>query len=361
MEKERKIKELMMTTKYILTLTMKSFRNFSSLFYSRFLTILVCFNLLISVTYSEENKPLITITQIIDHPSANAVREGIKKSLEELGYIEGKTIRWIYKNPQGNSAANIQIAQQFVSMNPNIMVAIATPSAQALVSAARKRHIPIVFAAVTDPINAGIVKDLKKPGGFITGVSDFPPLERQVMLIKKMLPHAKIIGGIYNPGEINSVKQFKLFEAFAKKEGFKVLSATAIKTSDVHSAALSLIKKVDAFYIPLDNTVLSAMDSLIKLQFDFQKPIFTSETDSVAQGALATAGAHLFDIGKSAGKMVSRILQGEHPGDIPIETAKVSNITVNMKTLNKLNLKLPKDTEFNFEKIEHEGSLTKER
>jgi len=350
-----------MTIKYKLIPTLKGFRDFFGLFYTRFLTIIACFNLLVSVTHSEENKPLITVIQIIDHPSANAVREGIKKSLEELGYTDGKTIRWIYKNPQGNSATNIQIAQQFVSMNPDIMVAIATPSAQALVSAARKSNIPIVFAAVTDPINAGLVKDLKKPGDFVTGVSDFPPLERQVTLIKKMLPHAKIIGGIYNPGEINSVKQFKLFEEFAKKEGFEVISVTAMKTSDVHSAALSLIKKVDAFFIPLDNTVLSAMDSLIKLQFDFQKPIFTSETDSVFQGALATAGAHLFDIGKAAGKMIARILQGEKPGIISVETAKVSHVTVNMKTLNNFKLKLPENTEFNFEKIGHEGPINKEK
>lgn len=343
-----------MAIKNMLISILSGFKDFMSVFYIRFLTIIVCFNLFIPALHSEELKPLITITQIIDHPSANSVREGIKESLEELGYHDGKTMRWVYKNPQGNNATNIQIAQQFVSMTPDIMVAISTPSAQALMSAARKRDIPIVFAAVTDPINAGIIKDLKSPGGFVTGVSDFPPLEKQVILIKKMLPHAKIIGGIYNPGEINSVKQFKLFEEFAKKEGFEVLSVTAMKTSDIHSAALSLIKKVDAFFIPLDNTVLSAMDSLIKLQFDFQKPIFTSETDSVFQGALATAGAHLFDIGKVAGKMIVRILQGEKPGDISVETAKVSHVTVNMKTLNSLKLKLPENTELNFEKIGHE-------
>lgn len=325
------------------------------------LIILVYFNLLTPISFAEENKPLIAITQIIDHPSANAVRDGIKKSLEDLGYIEGKTVRWIYKNPQGNSATNIQIAQQFVSMSPDIMVAISTPSAQVLVSAARNSNIPIVFAAVTDPINAGLIKDLKKPSGFVTGVSDFPPLEKQVMLVKKMLPNAKVIGGIYNPGEINAVKQFKLFEELAKKEGFDVISTTAMKTSDVHSAALSLIRKIDAFYIPLDNTVLSAMDSLIKLQFDFHKPIFTSETDSVTQGALATAGAQLFNIGKSAGVIIARILQGENPGNIGIEMAKVSNITVNVETLRKLNLKLPEDTEFTFEKIGLKSPLNKER
>lgn len=325
------------------------------------LRVLIYFNLLIPLCYAEENKPFIAITQIIDHPSANAVREGIKKSLEDFGYIEGKTLRWVYKNPQGNTATNIQIAQQFVSMSPNIMVAISTPSAQALVSAARNSNIPVVFAAVTDPINAGLIKDLKKPSGFVTGVSDFPPLEKQVALIKKMLPNAKVIGGIYNPGEINAVKQFKLFEDLAKKEGFEVISATVMKTSDVQSATLSLIRKVDAFYIPLDNTVLSAMDSLIKLQFDFHKPIFTSETDSVSQGALATAGAHLFNIGKSAGAIIVRILQGEKPGNIEIEVAKVSNITINMETLKKLNLKLPEDTGFTFEKIGFKNPLNIER
>jgi putative ABC transport system substrate-binding protein len=350
-----------MTIKHMFTYILKSSKNFFHLDYSLSLILVACFNLFTPLIYAEKNKTLITITQIIDHPSANAVREGIKKSLEELGYIDGRTINWIYKNPQGNSTTNIQIAQQFVSMNPNILVAISTPSAQALVSAARNRDIPVVFAAVTDPVNAGIVKDLKKPGGFVTGVSDFPPLEKQVMLIKKMLPQAKVIGVIYNPGEINSTKQFKLFEVLAKKEGLEVLSVTAIKTSDVHSAALSLIKKIDAFYVPLDNTVLSAMDTLIKLQFDFQKPIFTSETDSVSQGALATAGAHLFDIGKSAGKMIARILQGENPGNIAVEMAQVSNLTVNMKTLNNLKLKLPVGPEFSFKKIGLKDSLNKER
>ncbi|OJX10177.1 MAG: hypothetical protein BGO77_07625 [Caedibacter sp. 37-49] len=310
----------------------------------------------ISYAHALVDKPIIAITQIIDHPSANAVREGIKKSLEDQGYIDGKTIKWLYKNPQGNSATNIQIAQQFVSLKPSIMIAISTPSAQALVSSARNHSIPIVFAAVTDPINAGIVKDLKKPGGLVTGVSDFPLIERQVKLIKKMLPNAKVIGGLYNQGEINSVKQFRLFEELAKKEGYEVISVAAMKTSDVHAAALSLIKKVDAFYITLDNTVLSAMDILIKLQFDFKKPIFTSETDSVFQGALATAGAHLFDIGRSAGKMVIRILQGEKPSEIAVETAEVSDITVNMKTLNYLDLKLPEDKEFNFNKVGFENS-----
>lgn len=348
---------------------MNNAKNFSFLkscrkvFHLKFSSLLTLINSFICISYAHAlvDKPIIAITQIIDHPSANAVREGIKKSLEDQGYIDGKTIKWLYKNPQGNSATNIQIAQQFVSLKPSIMIAISTPSAQALVSSARNHSIPIVFAAVTDPINAGIVKDLKKPGGLVTGVSDFPLIERQVKLIKKMLPNAKVIGGLYNQGEINSVKQFRLFEELAKKEGYEVISVAAMKTSDVHAAALSLIKKVDAFYITLDNTVLSAMDILIKLQFDFKKPIFTSETDSVFQGALATAGAHLFDIGKAAGKMIARILQGEKPGIISVETAKVSHVTVNMKTLNNFKLKLPENTEFNFEKIGHEGPINKEK
>jgi putative ABC transport system substrate-binding protein len=284
----------------------------------------------------------VAITQIIDHPAADAVRQGVIDGLKDNGYEDGKTIKLIYENAQGSPVTATQIAQKFVALKPDVLIPITTPSTQAMVKADQAYNIPIVFAAVTDPVTSGVVSSLNHPGGHITGATDAAPLKQQLELFKQVLPNLKVLGVLYNPGDNSSSSPVKEAKELAKGMGFTLIEATAFKTSDVPSAMQQLAgSKVDAVFVPLDNTVLSAMDAVLKIAFQNMIPVFTSDSDSVAQGALASSGYTHFDTGYSAGEIAAQVLNGVNPGDIPVATAQNLNIYVNARSAAKLNITLP--------------------
>lgn len=284
---------------------------------------------------------VITISQIVEHPSLEAVRQGIYDSLSQSLLKEGKDYKIIYKNAQGNMSINNQIAQQFIGIKPNVMVAISTPSAQALVSAAHDKKIPLVFAAVTDPLQSKLIENLNNPGSFISGVSDLPPLESQIELIRDLFPIAKKIGVLYNPAEINSIKVVHEFQSLAQKFQFEVLLAAAIKSSEVLFAAQNLIGKVDILYIPQDNTVVSAISSLIALQYDKKIPCFTSDEVLVQKGAFAAVGTSYYDHGKQAGEILLKFLRNEQGIKIPIAFPQNPKIYINEKTAEHFGVNIP--------------------
>ncbi|HUX78659.1 MAG TPA: ABC transporter substrate-binding protein [Alphaproteobacteria bacterium] len=286
--------------------------------------------------------PTIAITQIADHPAANAVREGILAALKDNGYEKGKSLNVIYENAQGSPVTATQIAKKIVALKPDVIMPITTPSAQAMVKADQAYAIPIVFAAVTDPILSGVVSSLTHPGGYITGATDASPVKQQIETFKKVLPDLKTLGVIYNPGDNSSTTPLKEAREVTKSMGITLIEAPAFKTSDVPTAALQLAgSKVDAIFIPLDNTVLSAMDSVLKIGFQNKIPVFSSDSDSVAQGALASSGYTHFDTGYAAGKIAAQILTGAKPGDIPVATSQDLSIYINPKTAEKLNISIP--------------------
>jgi putative ABC transport system substrate-binding protein len=269
----------------------------------------------------------VAVTSIVEHPALDAVRDGVKEALAEAGYTEEKGLKWQYQTAQGNTAIAAQIARKFVGDRPDVIVAIATPSAQAVVAATKE--IPVVYSAVTDPVAAQLVPSMEPSGTNVTGVSDRLSLERQIELIKQVVPDAKRVGMVYNPGEANSVVVVKAMRELLPKQGMSLVEATAPRTVDVGAAARSLVGKVDVIYTNTDNNVVSAYESLVKVGIDAKVPLIASDTDSVVRGAIAAVGINYRDLGKQTGRMVARILKGEKPGAIASETSDNLELFVN--------------------------------
>ena len=280
----------------------------------------------------------VAITQIVEHPALDACRTGVRDELAAQGYKEGENLRWIYENAQGNPATAAQIAKKFAGEQPDVIVAITTPSAQTV--AASVRGIPVVFAAVTDPVGAKLVKSLDKPGKFTTGTTDMLPLERHLELVKRVVPGVKRIGTLYNPGEANSVSLVKRLKSVASAQGLEVVEAVATKTSEILNAAKSLVGKVDAIYLLTDNTVISAVEAVIQVGERNKLPVIAADTDTVKRGAVAAYGFNYYDVGRQTGKIVARILKGESPANIPVQGVEKLELYVNPKAAERMGITL---------------------
>ncbi|MEN3929956.1 ABC transporter substrate-binding protein [Microvirga sp. W0021] len=283
---------------------------------------------------------LVAISSIVDHPALNAIRDGIQDELKAKGYDDSK-VKIIFQNAQGQPSIATQIARKFVGDNPAVIVAISTPSAQAAMAATK--DIPIVFSAVTDPVAAKLIDDADKPGGNVTGTSDRAPLAEQIDLIKEMTPQAKTIGVIYNPGEANSVVSISQFKEIAAQKGYKVVDGPATKSADVQAAARSLVGKADVIYVPTDNTIISALESAIRVTNNAKIPLYTGDTDSVMRGAIASLGFNYYDMGKQTGDQVIAILEGQKISDLPVRYGKGSELYLNSKTAKTIGLVIPED------------------
>lgn len=283
--------------------------------------------------------PHVAVTQIVEHPALDAVRDGLKDKLKEEGYEADGSLRWEWESAQGQPANAAQIAQKFVGDNPDLIVAIATPSAQAVVG--NTDTIPVVFSAVTDPVGAELVPSLETPGGTVTGVSDLSPIDEHLALIADIAPDVKTVGVIYNAGESNSVSLVELLKTEAEEQGFALEEATVSSSADVVTAAESLVGKVDAIYVPTDNTVVSALESVIQVGNENQLPVFAGDTDSVERGAIATASFDYYEVGRQTGEMVVRILGGENPGDMSVELAQTVDLAVNLKAAAAMGVTVP--------------------
>ncbi|ENM5833543.1 ABC transporter substrate-binding protein [Vibrio metoecus] len=281
----------------------------------------------------------VAVSQIVEHPALDATRQGLLDGLKAKGYEEGKNLEFDYKTAQGNPAIAVQIARQFVGENPDVLVGIATPTAQALVSATKT--IPIVFTAVTDPVGAKLVKQLEQPGKNVTGLSDLSPVEQHVELIKEILPNAKSIGVVYNPGEANAVSLMELLKLSAAKHGIKLVEATALKSADVQSATQAIAEKSDVIYALIDNTVASAIEGMIVAANQAKTPVFGAATSYVDRGAIASLGFDYYQIGVQTADYVAAILEGKAPGTLDVQVAKGSDLVINKTAADKLGISIP--------------------
>jgi len=281
----------------------------------------------------------IGITQIVSHPALDATVKGFKAALAKQGFVAGKNVTYDDQNAQGDMATAASIAQKFVSSNVNLILSVATPTSQAAAKATQT--IPIVFAAVTDPVAAGLVKDPKAPEGNITGVSDLLPLQPHLDLIKKLVPDVKTIGLLYNAGEANSVALVKEEKTKAEAMGIKVVEATAASSSEVQQAAQSLVGRVDAMSVLTDNTVVSALESVVKVAKDNKIPLIAGDTDSVKRGAVAAYAFNYLDLGTQAGEMAAKILNGTPIKDIPVEYANKLTLSLNPTSAKAMGVTIP--------------------
>ena len=273
------------------------------------------------------DQKLVAVTAIVRHPALDAVRDGIQDGLKADGYVVGKNLKWEYQDAQGNPGIAAQIARKFIGDQPSVIVAIATPSAQAVVAASKT--VPVVFSAVTDPVAAKLVPSWDASKTNVTGVSDLLPLEPQMDLLKKVVPNAKRVGMVYDPGETNSTVVVKALREMLPKMGMTLVTAAAPRTVDVSSAARSLVGKVDVIYTNTDNNVVWAYEALVKVGEEAKIPLVASDTDSVKRGAVAALGINYHDLGEQTGHMVARILKGEKPGDIKPEVSTKMRLFVN--------------------------------
>ncbi len=281
----------------------------------------------------------VSVTQIVEHPSLNAVRDGLKEELIAAGFTLDQTLNWQWESAQGNTATATQIAQKFAGESPNVIVAISTPSAQSAAQAAKQT--PVIFSAVTDPINAKLVKQLENPGGLITGVRDFAPADQHLDLITRLVPKAKRIGVLYNAGESNSVSIVKFLKQAAADRQLTIEEATVSNSAEVANAAKSLVGRADAIYIPTDNTLVSALNSVLQVGIQNQLPVFSGDNESVEKGAIASLGFNYRDIGKQTGEIVVRVLNGESPGNISVESPAKVELVVNPEAAAQMGVKIP--------------------
>ncbi|GAA3593168.1 ABC transporter substrate-binding protein [Klugiella xanthotipulae] len=280
----------------------------------------------------------IGITQLATHPSLDAVREGFKAALSDNGYVEGEQVSYDEKNAQGEQANAVTIAGKFATDDLDLVLAIATQTAQ---TAAQKiTKTPVLFSAVTDPVVAGLVTSLDKPGGNVTGTSDLNPVADQIQLIADTMPEAEKVGVIYSSGEVNSQIQVDLAKKAADKLGLTIVEKTITNSSEVGTAA-STLKDVDALYIPTDNRVVEGFEAVIKFAETNSIPVFAGDVASVERGAVATYGIDYEKLGYQTGEMAVKILKdGAKPADLPVETMNEVQLVVNPKAAARQGLDL---------------------
>lgn len=298
---------------------------------------------LLGTALAAVSKKFIAVTQITSHTALDAAREGVKAKV--LSYAKHNNIEliWIFENAQGNIGTAAQIAQKFAGLNPDVIVAISTPSAQTAISATRNTEIPIVFCAVTDPVSAKLISQLEIPGDRVTGTYDFPPIADQLDLMLALLPHVKRIGILFNPGEVNSARQLEVFKEEADKRGLTVVEGPAVKSAEVLAATQRLLGEVDAIYIPQDNTVVSSLAGVVMLATQFEIPVIAPDPEGVKIGALATVGFSHHEEGLACGEIVVRILQGEKPGDITVSLPKKKDVYINLRIAKALGVNIPRE------------------
>lgn len=269
----------------------------------------------------------VCITQIATHPDLDSNRQGIIDAMAEEGFIEGENVEFIIRNAEGDMTTAASIADYFVSLEPDIIHAITTPSAQTLVAAAEGTDIPIIFSSVTDPVTAGLVPSWEAAAANVTGVSDWFEMPPQVEFILDVLPDVEVLGTAYNPGEVNAAVQAEILNDVAPDYGLTVVEATAASTADVYAAGMSLVGRCDAVWIPTCNTVGGVgIESIIQVGEENGLPVFGSAVGMIGKGLVGGCSVDYYWIGKQAGYMAARILNGEDIADIPPIKSAVSTV-----------------------------------
>lgn len=285
--------------------------------------------------------PRIGLTYIVEHPAIDAVREGIVDGLKSAGYEDGKTIEIVIRSAQGNMVTQAQIANEFSGLDLDLAVAISTPSAQTLKNSIKDK--PLIFAAVTDPVGAGLITSMAEPGGNVTGTSDQQPFPPIFDLVKKLVPNAKKIGVIFNPGEANSVSQVQALKAAAQPYGIEIVESPAAQSTLVGDAAASLVGRADAILLPTDSTVVSVVESVVTVGKKARLPVFASDTGSVERGAVAALGFNYYELGKLTAQMAEQVLKGKKPSEIPAQVPESQDLYINASSAKAMGLDIPAD------------------
>ena len=283
----------------------------------------------------------IGISQFITHQSLDATREGFVDELAKQGYIEGKNIEIDLQNAQGEQR-NLKTISQQLAESSDVVLAIATPSAQSLANTTQTT--PVIFSAVTDPVSAKLVESREHPGGNVTGTSDqsSDAISTQINLIKKVLPKAKTIGILYTQSEPNSVVQKDEAKRLLEEKGFTVVEKTVLDSNNVKAAAESLMAEVDMVFVPTDNIISSTMETVKQVSIKHKVPVFGGSTEMIAVGGLYNYGTNYEELGRQTARMLIRVLKGEKPENIAVELPEKLELHTNKEMADALGIDISK-------------------
>ncbi|MGM5692289.1 tryptophan ABC transporter substrate-binding protein [Streptococcus suis] len=286
-------------------------------------------------------KVKIGVLQFVTHDSLDEIYKGIKAGLEEGGYSTTDNLEIDFMNAEADQSQVQTMSKKLVDNGNELLIGIATPAAQGLANATTE--LPIIMGAVTDPVGANLVTDLKNPGGNITGVSDQTPVADAVSLIKEITPDAKTIGVLYSSNEDNSKIQVAEFKAAAEEAGYTVLEYAVASSNELASTVEVATSKTDVLFTPVDNTVASAFSTVVSVANKTKTPIFTSVEDMVEGGGIASVTLSQYDLGVATGKMAAKILDGANPADTPVQIFNEGTVVVNQKVAKELGITLSDD------------------
>lgn len=279
--------------------------------------------------------------QLIQHDALDQANKGFIDGLAEKGYKDGENIEIEQQNASGKQDTAQQIAGQFVSAKKDLIFAIATPTAQACYNATK--DIPIVFSAVTNPVNDGLAKDWKSSDCNTTGTSDMANIDEQLALLKEVLPNAKTLGVVYTTSETNSVNQVNELELLAAKYNLKIKKIGVANINEINQVLSNAMGDIDVLYAPTDNNVAASYELVAQIALKANKPVIGAEPAVVEKGGLLSKGIDYYELGKMAGYKAAEILDGKNPQDIEIETMKELAITVNTDVAKKLGITIPQN------------------
>jgi len=283
----------------------------------------------------------IGISQFITHQSLDATREGFVDELAKQGYVEGKNIEIDLQNAQGEQR-NLKTISQQLAESSDVVLAIATPSAQSLANTTQTT--PVIFSAVTDPVSAKLVESREHPGGNVTGTSDqsSDAISTQINLIKKVLPKAKTIGILYTQSEPNSVVQKDEAKRLLEEKGFTVVEKTILDSNNAKAAAESLMAEVDMVFVPTDNIISSTMETVKQVSIKHKVPVFGGSTEMIAVGGLYNYGTNYEELGRQTARMLIRVLKGENPENIAVELPEKLELHTNQEMADALGIDISK-------------------
>ncbi len=292
----------------------------------------------------EDGKITIGIAQFAEHGSLDNCREGFLAGLAEEGYVENENLNVIYENAQADGGTAAQISSNLVAKKAALITAIATPMAQSAYGAAKKKNIPVIYTAVTDPILAELAKEDGTPAGQVTGTSDKLPVEQQLKMIRSILPEAKKIGILYSTSEVNSISAIKEYKEKAADYGFEIIESGISAPADIPLATDNLLGKVDCLTNLTDNTVVSSLPTILNKAGKKGIPVFGSEIEQVKIGCLAAMGLNYYELGVKTGKMAAKVLKGDSKAsEMNFEVFKEASFYGNTSVAENLGITLPKD------------------
>lgn len=289
----------------------------------------------------------IGVVQLVEHAALDNAYQGFADSLAQYGKENGIEFDIDLQNAQNDQSNCNTISSKFVNDKVDLIFAIATPAAQSAANAAKEAQIPVLFTAVTDPLDAQLVADYDAPGGHVTGSSDLTPVSVQIKLAKELVPELKSIGVLYASSESNSKVQLEMAQKAAEELGLEVVPASVSNANEVQSVVQNVLAgKVQAIYAPTDNTIANAMPTVSSIANEYKIPIITGEEGMVVNGGLATIGINYYDLGvKTADLALDILIDGKKPAELPVAYVEEDSYTYcyNSKTLETLGLTLGDD------------------